>query len=236
MTRIMIIGDVHTHFDAMEAGIARCLSGLKPSEMPDKIVQVGDFGYYPSYLTRDFADYGVPQWFIRGNHEEHDALPINEPATAPMPALGCAPWEFIGDGYVDDDEVLYIGGAWSIDRHQRELMGAYRVPGFIDHWRPTEQMSEETIARLERELFGQSFRAIITHEAPLHLFPHLVTSRVEEPNRTAVFFDRLAQHCDTPLWCFGHHHLNGDYQRGRRATRFMCTDQVGGYFIRMIEV
>jgi predicted phosphodiesterase len=219
--KLMIVGDVHAQYKHMEHVISLALEQLGPV---DRIVQVGDFGFYPSYVRRRWRDFGVPMHFIRGNHEEHDRLPIDQVATGPM-ATPCGPWEFIGDGYVDEHEVLHIGGAWSIDRQYRQLI-AVQKPDFIDVWRPTEQMSEATIERLWGELKGQSFRAVITHEAPEFLFPQLVTTRVEEPNRTAAFLERLARSITTPTWCFGHHHKGLHVHHD--GTSFHCIDMLGG--------
>lgn len=185
-----------------------------PETNVDLIVQVGDFGVYPKNIsTNNLVDYnGIKQVFIRGNHEDHSFL-----AHRTEPFM-YGPWEFMPDGYVDENEILYMGGAWSIDRGYRQAIAHY--PGFFDYWSHLEEMSEEKMEEIFQMVRGESFRAVITHEAPEFLFGHLVASRVFERNRTAEFFSRLINHIRTPLWAFGHHHKSLHVRLG--STDFHC--------------
>lgn len=192
--------------------------GVMESTAPEgvtKIIQVGDFGVYPGHVSKDdLIDHGVTQRFIRGNHENHAFL-----AERTEPFM-YGPWEFMPDGWVDEDEVLYMGGAWSIDRAWRQSIKDY--PGFFDHWDHREQMSIEKMEEIFENIKGQSFKTIVTHEAPEFLFPYLVATRVQERNRTAEFLDRVFANVHTPLWVFGHHHK--DLHMRAHGTDFYCVN------------
>lgn len=187
----------------------------KPPEGVTKIIQVGDFGIYPNHLSKDhLVDHGIQQRFIRGNHEDHAFL-----ADKTEPFM-YGPWEFIPDGWIDEEEILYMGGAWSIDRQYRQSIADY--PGFFDYWDAREQMSIEKMEEIFEKIKGQTFKAIVTHEAPEFLFPHLVATRVQARNRTAEFLDRVFANVYTKLWVFGHHHKNVHVRA--YGTDFHCVD------------
>ncbi len=188
----------------------------KCPEKVEKIIQVGDFGIYPNHISKDdLIDHGVQQRFIRGNHEDHAFL-----ADKKEPFM-YGPWEFMPDGWVDEDEILYMGGAWSIDRAWRQSIKDY--PGFFDYWDHREEMSIEKMEEIFENIRGQSFRAVVTHEAPEFLFKFLVATKVDERNRTAEFFDRVFANIYTKLWVFGHHHKNMHMRA--YGTDFYCVNQ-----------
>ena len=94
----------------------------------DRIVQVGDFGFWPRFdqgrqFLGDVSDHavsrGVGVWFCDGNHEDHDSLP-HATATAPLPLAPAIHW--VPRGCVvtwAGRRLLFFGGAVSIDQDSR---------------------------------------------------------------------------------------------------------------------
>jgi hypothetical protein len=122
-TQVLFSGDWHAGVDharrtidlAVERGIRR-------------IVQVGDFGYWPRFekgqeflqLTSQHATRsGVSIWFCDGNHEDHDALPHDDevdpvelaPSIRWVPRGSVVEW--------DRRRILFFGGAVSVDQDSR---------------------------------------------------------------------------------------------------------------------
>ena len=93
-----IIGDIHGHIGPYINLLVDC----------DASIQVGDFGYGfinepAERLVSDIHESGDHK-FIRGNHDD------------PAKCKVAPGW--IQDGLVRND-VMFIGGAWSIDWHLR---------------------------------------------------------------------------------------------------------------------
>ncbi|MEX2280526.1 MAG: metallophosphoesterase [Acidimicrobiia bacterium] len=94
----------------------------------DRIVQVGDFGFWPRFdqgaaflraVSEHAVDRGVALWFCDGNHEDHDSLPHDER----LEPLEVAPSVFwVPRGAVIQwagRRLLFFGGAVSIDQDSR---------------------------------------------------------------------------------------------------------------------
>ncbi len=93
-----------------------------------RVVQVGDFGYWPrfeegsAFLAATSAhaeDRGVRIWFCDGNHEDHDALP-HDTAMEPVELAPSVHW--VPRGTVLEwhgRRILFFGGAVSVDQDSR---------------------------------------------------------------------------------------------------------------------
>jgi hypothetical protein len=121
--RILVAGDWHANGAHALATIdLAARSGI------ERIVQVGDFGFWPRFQAgRDYLaavshaarDRGVEVWFCDGNHEDHDSLPHAE-ADAPTKLAGGVIWVPRGVTVEwSDRKLLFMGGAVSVDRDFR---------------------------------------------------------------------------------------------------------------------
>lgn len=95
----------------------------------DRIVQVGDFGFWPRFdegrlyldtVSTHARARGVAIWFCDGNHEDHDSLP-HDRAIQPVEVAPAIHWvprgtvvEWVGR------RLLFFGGAVSVDQDSRE--------------------------------------------------------------------------------------------------------------------
>lgn len=196
----LFLGDVHGNFDMMEECIEDVLS-----EYPiDRIVQVGDFGFYPNVDPLPTKDFGVDQWFIRGNHENHDLLLALE-GKGPIEIEG-TPWKYVPDGYVDENGCIYLGGAYSIDSEFRRVME--RQHRYLGIEYPYRWFSNEEISDWTPILEGTDWNkinTIVSHDCPSSMLP-LMHAKIFS-NKTSNNLERVAEKTVGKInWFFGHHH------------------------------
>ena len=188
----LFVGDVHGNFKVMEQEIEKAMEAYQGEIF--EIIQVGDMGYYPGSDPPPTVDFGVPQKFIRGNHEYHSRLPYKSHL---IQDSFFGPWSYVPDGLIDENGVLYIGGAMSIDRRDR-LNGPYK-------WFCDEQIDDWTFLD---DLDLSRVNTVVTHAAPKHIVPLLVNHFI--PNITAQGLQSLADRLDylhqDVDWFFGHYH------------------------------
>lgn len=120
--RVLFVGDVH----ANRVFIKSVYQKAKDEEV-DKIVQVGDFGWWPRtvpgqrfiYLASSLASQSnIPLLFVDGNHEDHDQLPHDATEVVELePGIHYLPRGVVTT--LGDSRVLGIGGAVSVDRQWR---------------------------------------------------------------------------------------------------------------------
>ncbi len=162
--RVLLLGDTH----GSEQWIARAARVADDLGL-DGIVQVGDFGYLPrdgwhqrflDTAERLLADVGTPLWFLRGNHDDADALErlVRSGHTDEVGALRVSPhirylpcgtrWKW------GATRLGALGGAFSVNR--REL-----VEGTT--WWAGEVIEPAAVTRLGTAPLD----VLVTHEAPL---------------------------------------------------------------------
>lgn len=201
-----IIGDIHGKFYDYQSYAIHDFKG--------PTIQVGDFGIG---FAGDYWHDSVAAWqeanphhrFIRGNHDD--------PARCrTMPG-------YIADGLIEGD-VMFIGGAWSID-------WAYRAEG-ISWWRD-EQLSVPEFERLIDEYARVKPRVMITHDAPDEVTDAMFIKgglAIGGPNakkistRTGLAFQAMLDLHQPDEWYFGHWHHTMQYKHGR--TLFTCIGEL----------
>lgn len=206
MALTRIIGDIHGKIHDYKTYSLAGWDG--PS------VQVGDFGigFAGDYWHKSVAEWqqANPQHqFIRGNHDD--------PARCKtMPG-------YIDDGTVEND-VMFIGGAWSID-------WAYRREG-LDWWKD-EELSIEQLNRLYDVYVTVKPRVMITHDAPTDVTYEMFVQSglaIGGPNakkiqtRTGQAFQAMFDAHQPESWLFGHWHHSMQYIYGR--TVFQCIGEL----------
>lgn len=147
------------------------------------IVQVGDLGIgfqKPPEFAKDFR-------FIRGNHDN--------------PELCRQHPNYIGDWKLEN-WVLYLSGAWSIDKMWRRE----GVSWWADEELNFKQMNE--VLSLPKE----SVHFVVAHDCPEFLYRHLGINGVIKQS-TPLFLNEVAKRFVPRKWVCGHHHksaqLNG---------------------------
>jgi hypothetical protein len=205
------IGDVHGKFGRYKTIL---------NNSPDNTIQVGDMGVgFRSHVTGDFSsnppfDLMLKKGarFIRGNHDNPEVCRAHQM---------CVP-----DGQVEDN-MMFIGGALSIDR-------AMRVEGYS--WWRDEELSQNRLDQMVIEMQFAEPEIMVTHECPERIAAMIVAGIRDfrsggamkmDPrfaSRTRVAFDEMFAGHKPKLWLFGHWHL--PFDRVVDGTRFICLPEL----------
>ena len=193
----------------------------------DAIVILGDAGinYYGNdhgdrRIKRRLNDSGVTIFCIHGNHERR-------PASLPYYREGM--WHggavYVEDDYpnllfardgeiydLDSHPSLVIGGAYSVDKHYRQMRGL--------HWFDDEQPSQQTKDHVESVLDGIGWKidTVLSHTCPYKaipveaFLPGLDQSKVD--NSTERWLDDIEGRLSYSHWLCGHWHID------KRLDRF----------------
>lgn len=217
-----VIGDVHGKIDAYLA----TLENRVPAG--EQTIQLGDMGI-------GFEGVHLPKLerrsrFIRGNHDN--------------PAPCRAHPNYLGDyGYLPEEDIFYIGGAFSIDRESR-------VEG-VSWWRD-EELSYTELARAIEAYHKSRPRVVVSHECP-RAVSELLLSMLNGGlghgmyqtypdyygrklgcvrSRTACALQVMLEHWEPEHWFFGHYHVTktlyvaNDSGSGFRKTAFHCVGEL----------
>jgi len=199
------IGDVH--------GLVYPLS-LELASLPDdvnSVIQVGDMGvgFGESDYWHDSLDkmlQSVNGRFIRGNHDN------------PSKCREMSTW--IKDGHIEND-MMFIGGAWSIDH-------AWRSLGF-NLWADEELSYVELSTLLDVYSIAKP-KVMVTHDCPLSISNKLFIqsgksfSSKQYATRTGLALEEMFKAHKPDLWIFGHWHFDADQVVD--GTRFICLNEL----------
>lgn len=200
MTIVRFIGDIH--------GKINKYAGIAVDSPEGKSVQIGDFGYgffndYEEQDLKDFFNRNSGHRFIRGNHDN--------------PALCAESKGYIPDGMIEDN-VMYVGGAWSIDY-------MWRTPGI--NWWPDEELSEESLDMLIKEYSIRKPEIMVTHDCPTSVAYEMFlkgTNAKQFLTSTGEALDRMFKFHTPKLWLFGHWHI--DKTMEMCGTKFICLGEL----------
>lgn len=190
---ILVTGDLHNEFSVLNSIIS--------SKKPDLVICCGDFGFWPGKSWAEPFSNIKPQGstilWCDGNHEDHWALKEREsdeivPNVIYMPR---------GSTYdlPDGRRILFMGGAYSIDKHMR-------IEG--DTWFPEETITQSDFNNLPEGKVD----IFITHTCPVELVNDLrrgYPNKGMEPSNQAL--TELWKMYKPDLWFFGHWHQYGEY-------------------------
>jgi predicted phosphodiesterase len=181
-------------------------------------IQIGDYGLgFSGYkLTdewvTDWQLYNPQHRFIRGNHDNPEAC-----RAAP---------NWIADGTVEHD-VMFIGGAWSIDNPVAPP-GWYRRTAGIDWW-PDEECSDDQFELMFETYKRVKPRVMITHDCPASISYYMfwgsgLIKGPTYPNRTSAWFEQFYKAHQPDHWLFGHWHKTMTHKQGN--TIFQCIGEL----------
>lgn len=210
---VRLVGDIHGNFNeysfyTLEVGRYRHMSDPAP---PEYSVQVGDFGigFYTPYWHESVNDWmkkNPGHRFIRGNHD--------------YPAMCKTMAGYIDDGTIEGD-VMYIGGAYSIDKE-------WRTPG-LDWW-PDEELSYQELDKIGTKYCLMKPRVIITHDCPTSVAWEMFISKGDAfpgpqiKTRTGEAFQSMFEFHQPELWVFGHWHNTRNFTLN--GTKFQCLGEM----------
>jgi Icc-related predicted phosphoesterase len=207
MEKIMIVGDVHGEWDK--------LNDLINHKKPDIILQCGDFGWWPNLECKAKTLYGglkQKSWKLEGikanntkiywcdgNHEDHYALERFTPDKPRYSILLYKGVYYMPRGSVfklpDGRNVMFIGGADSIDKNHRTLG--------IDWF-------EEELINYEQQNhildYDEKVDIIISHTCPLEWEPReCLFGKEQDPTRKIL--SAVLEKFKPDMWIHGHWHI-----------------------------
>lgn len=209
MTLTRLIGDIHGDWYSYQAYSIGSWQG--------PTIQIGDFGigfgqsdYWHDRINAFHAD-GTHR-FIRGNHD-------NPKRCKSMSG-------YIVDGTVEND-VMFIGGAWSID-NPAAPPGWYRRTAGLNWWADEECSDEQFEVMLSTYVVAQP-RVMITHDCPASIAKCMFwdSGFIRGPqyyHRTGDWLDRFLAIHEPAEWYFGHWHKSMSYKQGN--TLFRCIGEL----------
>lgn len=209
MTLTRLIGDIH--------GMVNDYKAYAIDQFEGPTIQIGDFGIgfgQGDYWHESVNDYHTRggHRFIRGNHDNPDMCKTMS--------------SWIKDGTVEND-VMFIGGAWSIDNPAAPPGWYRRTAGY--NWWFDEECSDEQFEQMFETYKTVKPRVMITHDCPGKVsYPMFWGSGFIKgpvyPNRTSAWFDRFIDAYEPEAWYFGHWHKTMAHKHGR--TMFQCIGEL----------
>jgi hypothetical protein len=209
MTITRLIGDIH--------GKVNDYSVYAIDNFKGPTIQVGDFGVgfgQSDYWHESLNDFHTRKnhRFIRGNHDN------------PFQCKEMVGW--IPDGTIEDD-IMFIGGAWSIDNPVAPP-GWYRRTAGYDWW-AEEENSDEDFDRMLEDYKRVKPRIMITHDCPASVSYSMFwgsgfLNGPVYPNRTGGWFDRFFEVHQPEFWFFGHWHKSMEAKVNN--TTFVCLEEL----------
>lgn len=162
MVKVLLQGDTHGR-----AGSVRAALATAQQQGCELAIILGDYGWgwdWNSYVHRDeftakvakaVAAYEVPVWWIDGNHENFDRLEAVGAFNAEAPVEIAPGVTYLPRGTVQtvgETRVLFIGGAYSVDKKWRQPHTS---------WWPQEEI---TGAEAERCLEAGQVDVVVSHD------------------------------------------------------------------------
>lgn len=201
---ILIMGDIHGEWGKANALITK--------KNPSLIIQCGDFGWWPQFAMARSTVYHLRSWthmglktngalclFCDGNHENHEDLQRIQKDQGGNKAVHLYEkvfWMSRGALFTlpDGRNVLFYGGADSIDKH-------LRTRGL--DWYPEEIPSYlECVKALNRT---EKIDIVVSHTAPHEWVPD-VCRREKFSDPTRDHLSRILEIHKPDLWFHGHWH------------------------------
>lgn len=214
----IVTGDTHGEICFRLRKIKENMTEYKPEETA--IIILGDVSLNYTLRKQDFrkkhevSRYGYTLYCVRGNHEArpekvkgmkliydesvHGMVYMED--NFPLIRYFQDGGEYIIDGY----SVLVVGGAYSVDKHQR--LAADMI------WYSDELLSIEEMNQILAKVKGKKFDFVFTHTAPISWEPtdlFLGFIRQDTVDKSMeIWMDILREAINWKIWCFGHFHAD----------------------------
>lgn len=231
--KILLAGDIHANINH-----ANYLFNVAQNNDCAVIIALGDFGFFPNFnssikflnhISDKSMTYGIPVWWLDGNHENHDyldALTNGINSQSFLTRTENNTWKniyYLPRGYrfeLDGVKFMSYGGAYSVDRERRVKFTS---------WFPQEIVD---INRIE-EIEDTPIDVLLTHDVPYgYKFGYDEFSQVSlisANSRHALY--KLVQKTKPRLGFGGHHHISAQYeiyhQKGLMTCHILNCDQTG---------
>jgi predicted phosphodiesterase len=205
--KVLFVGDTHGEIELINKAVI-----LADKRRCDRIIQVGDFGFFPNIYPEfiESLNSKIPFYFIDGNHDDHERLPHEAESIVSLRELGYEVENFyyIPRGLVmnwGESNLLFMGGAKSIDK-------AYRTQG-IDWWDNEEINYGDYQRASDNQYLWEKVDIIVSHECPR-------TEAVDyECDYSSKAIGALVELYNPWLLIHGHHHRNYMLKRGETIIK-----------------
>jgi hypothetical protein len=209
---ITVIGDVHGKTHIYQKRLRQHFEGKRTVQLGDMGIGFKGVGLHEMPMNH--------RWF-RGNHDNPELCRQNK--------------NYLGDhGYLPEDRLFYLAGAWSIDR-------AMRITGIS--WWPDEELSIKELGEAFHLYQQVKPEFVISHEAPQEAARYLLSNQVGNyffakmgciETRTSTALQAMLDVHQPKEWVFGHYHVNMQFeifnkQAEKLRTKFTCVGELGEY-------
>lgn len=192
------IGDVH-------GKISQYLKLLGTIPPGDRSIQIGDLGVGFEGMSLFYQQLPSPAHkFIRGNHDSPSKCRQHP--------------NYLGDwGYLEQDDLFYLAGAWSIDWYMRTEGRSW--------WRD-EELDIITLNKAQQLYLEKKPRIVVTHDCPEVAISQMVRPEwIRVPaTRTQQALQQMFSLHEPEHWIFGHWHFDKEFQIGK--TTFHCLNEL----------
>lgn len=230
--RVWVTGDTHGNFD----WLSDWCHDNSTSKENDLLIILGDAGfmYYgkdnwrEQHMKQMVQECPITVLCVRGNHEarptsynniqfvlleDDPVVPSGYYFESEYPNI----W-YVADGStfnINDKRCLFIGGAYSVDKEYRQLMGW--------RWFADEELTLEECCDILDKVDHYSFDYVFTHTCPEAWQPtDLFMSVVDQSKvskRMEEFLTTVSEIIDFKHWYFGHFHAN---RQNMQITKNHC--------------
>lgn len=202
---IVIIGDVHGKTGGYKRIVRSMLEGQRS-------IQVGDMGV--GFHNVRVHDMSLNHKWFRGNHDCPEKCRKHP--------------NYLGDyGFLSEDNLFWIAGAFSIDR-------MFRVIGVS--WWADEELSIAELGKVYDLYVEKKPKYVISHEAPAKAAARMLmgldggyfAAKLDCcASRTAQAMQAMFDAHQPKEWIFGHYHVSKTFDFG--GTKFTCVPELGTY-------
>ena len=208
---LVFIGDIHGEFGNLNSLINRIIQKNQDKEID--FIQCGDFGIWPPENFKELEKiktHGRNLYFVPGNHEnwnEIDRYSLGE-AHEIFPNIHMC--TFGAKLEIQNKKILFVGGAYSIDKH-------YRIEG--ESWWRQEIITNKDMDFLFDNVKTEKIDIVVSHTCPTYFYqklkvPYHNLKKFHDPSCQAldIIFDKF----NPDNWFFGHFHIH-DYNMYRNC-------------------
>ena len=230
---VILTGDTHGGMAAAERinNINRNMQDYKPEETA--IIILGDAGlnFWLNNTDKKYKKLiqalGYHIYCVRGNHEERPEnlgyeVVFDEEVKGKVyadPHFDHIHYFMDGGEYtINGYSVLTIGGAYSVDKWYRLARAGY-APGEAETanpkkcgWFKDELLTAEEMEAIANKVANKEYDFVFSHTCPVSWEPTdlflggIDQSKVDKSME--VWMDKLKDHIDWGVWCFGHYHAD----------------------------
>lgn len=195
----LVIGDIHCKTAEYKAIINRYVDEYKI----DDSVQLGDYGFAAEHEWHlQYIDWHRHK-VLFGNHDDYTFL--DKPHS-------------LGNWHVEDNKMMFIRGAFSIDRR-------HRIEG--RNWWQEEEMSAAQFNDCFDIYCKVRPEIVISHDCPDSVRRKLFG--IYDKTATSFALQMMLNEHRPKLWVFGHHHQSRTEVIG--LTTFVCLDELEPFII-----